>query len=200
MRVDEAVAISLPERTDRREHLMAHLPRPWPFPRLQIADGIRAAPPPWFTAGPGAYGCAQAHLAVLRSAWERSVESTLILEDDAMFAPDFTDRWRKAAACVPKNWAMVMLGGQHHVRPQAHGFSLVRCNDTRRTHAYIIRLRAIPLLIRTWSHSSTHIDQALLSFQTAAHVYAPTEFLVGQAGGYSDVDGITQHADERFWI
>jgi hypothetical protein len=198
MRVNEAVVISLPERAERRSRLMAALPQPWPFPALHVVEGVRATPPAWFKSSPGAYGCQQAHLKVLQSAWERGVESTLILEDDAMFGHNFVNRWRQADACIPANWSMVMLGGEHIQAPRPHGFSLVRVVETRRTHAYIIRLRAIPFLIRTWSHSVRHIDHALKDFQHAAYVYAPTQFLIGQSAGPSDISNKQNEA--RFWI
>jgi hypothetical protein len=199
MRVNEAVVISLPERTERRAQLLAALPQPWPFPPLTVVEGVRAERPAWFKSSPGAYGCAQAHLKVLRSAWERGVQSTLILEDDAVFVPDFTARWRKVADRIPRDWSMVMLGGQHITAPQPVGSSIVRCVETRRTHAYVIRLRAIPFLIRTWAAASRHIDHALHTFQEGAQCYAPADFLIGQGAGRSDISGL-EHDDDRFWI
>lgn len=199
MRVDEAVIISLPERTDRREALQARLPVPWPFPDPVFVDGVRAPRPPWFLSSDGAYGCQQSHLRVLASAWRRGVPTTLVLEDDALFERGFTERWEKFEPTVPENAAMVMLGGQHVEQPKFLGENLVRCRNTRRTHAYLITLKAIPLLMRTWATSRRHIDHALAGFQQDAYVYAPRRFLIGQAAGHSDISG-QDNPQDRFWI
>lgn len=197
MRVNEAVVISLPERQDRRMKLLRSLPAAWPFPALRFVDGVREDPAPWFRSSRGAWGCAQAHLGILRSAWERGVESTLVLEDDATFCPNFPANYERFSTHLPSNWSMLMLGGEHALEPERVGAHVVRCINTRRTHAYIVRLRAIPLLIRTWQSATRHIDHSNLRIQRAAHVYAPTQFLIGQAAGTSDISG--KDNPERFW-
>jgi hypothetical protein len=201
MNVNEAVVISLPQRRDRLLQLMRTLPQPWILPELRIHDGVDPLddpPAPAWRSGPGAWGCRQAHLQVLRSAWQRGVTSTLVLEDDAAFEPDFADHWNDLRHRVPANWHMIMLGGQHITDPTPIGRYWQRCTNTRRTHAYIIKLTAIPLLMRTWQNAVRHIDHRNVDFQRAANVYAPTRLLVGQAPGLSDITGYT-HEASRFW-
>lgn len=198
MHVDDAVVISLPERTDRLMRLSASLPHPWPFPKLRMVEGVSEPPAPWYRSSPGAWGCARAHVNVLRHAWDNGVEATLVLEDDAVFDPAFTAKWADLAARVPADWSMLMLGGQHMKTPAYAGGPWVRCTHTRRTHAYLIRLKAIPLLMRTWESATSHIDHALDQVQAQARVYAPSQFIVGQAPGRSDISG-QEHLHTRFW-
>lgn len=198
MRVTEAVVISLPERSDRLERLRERQPMGWPFPKLRVVEGVREVPPPWWLSSAGAWGCRQAHLNVLRSAWERGIDTTLVLEDDAVFLPGFSTHWKELNPRIPTVTSMLMLGGQHISAPVPTGDHLVRCVNTRRTHAYIIRLNAIPLLMRTWSTARRHIDHALVEFQSAAKVYAPATFLVGQDAGQSDISG-HKNPSVRFW-
>lgn len=198
MRVDEVVVISLPERIDRLKRLRKRLPDPWPLPAPQVRMGVREAAPPWFYSSDGAWGCRQAHLQVLESAWQRGVHSTLVLEDDAVFADDFAERWKQFSAAVPAHWDMVMLGGEHIDPPRGSGSKYVRCVNTRRTHAYVIRIKAIPELMRTWKYARRHIDHALTDFQQASNVYAPVRFLVGQDCGWSDTT-TKNNPDVRFW-
>jgi hypothetical protein len=198
MRVNEAVVISLPSRHDRLAAFSRSLPHPWPFPALKIHPGVTETPPPRWKSSAGAWGCAQAHLQVLRDIWARGVESTLVLEDDAEFTSDFVRIWEDLKYRVPQNWHMLMLGGQHVGPTQPVGRHWLRCTETRRTHAYVIRLRAVPQLIRTWENTSRHIDHALGSFQRIAHVYAPARFLIGQAAGASDISGLV-HEEPRYW-
>jgi hypothetical protein len=198
MRVNEAVVISLPERSERLDQLRAGLPMYWPFPALRVVQGVREDPPPWWRSSVGAWGCRQAHLKVLSSAWRRGVDSTLVLEDDAVFLPGFSEAWKDLHPRVPAPCSMLMLGGEHVVRPLPAGAHLVRCVNTRRTHAYIIKLKAIPLLMRTWSLSRQHIDHSSTEFQARSWTYAPTTFLVGQAAGWSDISD-KENPAIRFW-
>lgn len=197
MRVDEAHVISLPERRARLLRFYSGLPAGWPFPPPRPHRGVREEAPPWFRSSDGAWGCRQAHLQILQSAWDRGIEATLVLEDDAVAADHFTAAWQQLNARVPANWDMLMLGGQHIEIPAGTG-QIVRCVNTRRTHAYVIRLKAIPHLIRIWSAARRHIDHSLIDFQTSSWVYAPRQFLFGQDAGYSDISH-RQNPHIRFW-
>lgn len=199
MRVEEVVVISLPERRDRRRRFKQDLPQPWPFPQPTFVPGVQEEAPAWYLSSSGAYGCRTAHLNVLRSAWRRGVNTTLVLEDDAVFCDDFPYLWQQVAPDVPEGFDMLMLGGEHALEPSpGPAPTLVRCNNTRRTHAYIIALKAIPFLIGTWSTARRHIDHSSTQFQEAAQVYAPRQFLVGQSDGFSDISQ-RKNPDTRFW-
>ncbi len=196
MNIDDAVVISLPERTDRLKAFYEGLPNPWPFPWPRLASGVLATPPPSWRVSAGAYGCALAHVAVIEQAWRRGVESLLVLEDDALFAENFAQRWTSFAQAVPPSWSLIMLGGQHHQPPVRMG-RVSRCVATGRTHAYIIRARAMPLVIRTWRASRTHIDHALPQLQARMPVFAPSPLLVGQRAGLSDISNGWR--EDRMW-
>jgi hypothetical protein len=198
--VDEVAVISLASRAHRMTAFWQGLPRPWvlPVPRLVTGVSVRESPP-WWHASAGAYGCALAHVGVLEDAWKRGVERLLVLEDDACFAPDFPDRSRQFFARVPPAWSLLMLGGQHVLPPSRTLIpGVVRCVDTRRTHAYVVKQKAMPLLIRTWKAASTHIDFSLPTVQAMAKMYAPERWLVGQRNGRSDTGGPSWHADMFF--
>jgi glycosyl transferase family 25 len=198
MRIDDVVVINLPSRPDRLRAFELGLPVDWPLPTPRVVPGVVATPPPYWRVQPGAYGCALAHVRVLEHAFRSGVKSLLVLEDDAVFGGDFTARWRQFQAQVPSTWGMVMLGGEHKETPLLHG-RIFRAQATTRTHAYVIRDRAMPLLMRTWKAASTHIDHLLPALQkTHLSTYCPQEWLVGQRSGRSDITGHT-HADRRFW-
>lgn len=197
MRIDDVVVISLPGRTDRLQRFFADLPDKWPFPEPRVVDGVEAQRPPYWRVSSGAYGCMLAHTRVIETAFREGVKNLLVLEDDAMFVPDFAKRWRAMMLALPPQWSMLMLGGQHKEEPTPMG-RLVRCHHTRRTHAYVIRDRAMPFVARTWRGATSHIDHLAPVIQSQAWVYAPSPFLVGQRAGASDISGLT-HPDDRFW-
>lgn len=199
MDIDDAVVISLPARASRLRAFERERPTTrWPFPQPRAVAGVTAEAPGYFRAGSGAFGCAQAHVRELTQAWRSGARALLVLEDDAIFVEDFGLRWKQFADHVPPSWDMIMLGGQHWTEPQWEG-RIQRCTGTVRTHGYIVRDKAMPLLIRTWSQASTYIDHYLPALQTEAlRVYCPTPMLIGQRAGVSDVLSTMIHED-RFW-
>jgi hypothetical protein len=198
MRIDDVVVINLPTRPQRLRAFELGLPVDWPLPQPRVVPGVVAPPPPYWRVQAGAFGCALAHVQVLEQAFRSGVKSLLVLEDDAVFGRDFTARFEAFRAQVPSTWGMVMLGGEHKETPLMSG-RIFRAQATTRTHAYVIRDRAMPLLMRTWKKATTHIDHYLPALQkTQMSTFCPTEWLVGQRPGRSDITGHT-HLDKRFW-
>jgi hypothetical protein len=198
--VDRVVVLSLARRIDRRAALL--LPWQWPWPQPQIRDAVDGhqleLPDGWQRAGHGAYGCAQSHLAALIDAAEDGVESLMVLEDDVIFGSDFAERLAVFSQRVPNDWGMLMLGGQHLIKPAPVTTGVVRCLDTQRTHAYIVRGDALAQLTSLWSRWVGFIDGALPVIQAFVPTYAPyPRWLVGQAAGMSDVTN--HHRPTRFW-
>lgn len=130
-------------------------------------------------------GCFDAHVAVLGT----TGDPLLVLEDDAVFAPDFT-----LDVAWPDDVDIYYLGGEH----QSGG-------RIRRTHAYVAWNG--PLLAYKLTHPARpypksrrrheQIDTVLN--RTPLARYAATPFTVGQRGGFrSTIRGTTHHQD-RYW-
>jgi hypothetical protein len=203
LRPDRVAVLSLARRPDRLAAFRARLPADWPWPdpvTVPAIDGEHLElPVPWRAAGPGAYGCALTHLLVLArpDLSTTEVRSILILEDDAVFAPGFTTDLETFLDGVPSDWGMLMLGGQHMRPPATVAPGIVRCLDTQRTHAYLVRGSAIGVLADIWHGATGHIDHLLPLVQRQVPTYAPDPFLIGQAAGTSDITHGVE--GERFW-
>lgn len=199
MDIDDAVVISLPDRAPRLRAFEKDRPKlRWPFPEPRMVPGVRAEPPAYYRGSAGSFGCGQAHVRALTQAWRSGVRSLLVLEDDAIFLKDFGLRWKQFAQHVPASWDMIMLGGEHWNEPVWEG-RIQRCTATVRTHGYIVRDKAMPLLIRTWERAATHIDHYLPALQNSGlRVYCPTPMLIGQRAGSSDTYPMIYDLD-RFW-
>lgn len=196
--VDAVVVLNLPHRTDRLAQFLNGLPDDWPWPKPTIVpaiDGRDLPLPPGWTAGPGAFGCRESHVKVLQDAFLGGLGAILVLEDDAVFVPDLGARWR--VLDVPGDWQMIMIGGQHIRPPTPAGPGLVRCHDTRRTHAYVARDTGIRNLLATWQTCAGHIDHELPALQREIPVYGIDPWLAGQAAGWSDIT--CTEVPERFW-
>jgi hypothetical protein len=192
--VERVYVINLKTRPDRIKTFLDRLERyGWPFPDPIIypaIDGNKVGVPPEFTQGGGAYGCRMSHLRILQDCLMEDVKTVLILEDDAEITEGFTDRVAEFLAKVPQDWEGIMLGGQHHAPPKTTGIpGVVRVQYAQRTHAYIARPSYMKALQQRWGNCTVHIDWAMKDWQHTRIVYAPDPWLIGQAGGRSDIRG-----------
>ncbi|HEY1601636.1 MAG TPA: glycosyltransferase family 25 protein [Pirellulales bacterium] len=196
--------LTLASRPDRWQAFRSRLPRDWPFAepiRVRAVDGRLAPPPAWWRSGPGAWGCYRSHLSILEDCLNKRIESVLLLEDDAIFVPDFREKVEEFFSHLPDDWSFVYLGGEHlkqNVRlPRRINDWVYRPFNVNRTHCFGLRGR--PTMELAYRHLNAftswtaehHIDHQLGELHAAMErgLYVPRYWLVNQAGGHSDVNG-----------
>ena len=203
-------AVNLDRRPDRYELFTKQVPADWPFAaieRFAAIDGKRVPHPAWWRCGGGAWGCFQSHLQLIERCLNEGVSSVLLLEDDALFCPDFTAKAAEFLAHVPDDWGMIYLGGQHlfvkQRKPGKINDWVYRPYNVNRTHAFALRgegMRTVYNWLRglKWKPGH-HIDHHLgrLTMSQTIPVYCPKKWLVGQAAGKSNVSG--REPPERIW-
>lgn len=200
---DRVVLINLKRRPDRLiafRKMMEEVQ--WPFREPELFYGVDGAKVPaaekW-GAGGGAWGCMQSHRQILERAILDDVRSLLVLEDDAFVLPNFVSDVSKFLSAIPNDWDQLMLGGQHISNPLPTEIpGVVRCTNAQRTHAYGIRGRFMKDLYKKWVSSAGHCDHIMGPMQKAYRVYAPAEFLIGQADGKSDISG--GNNPKKLWV
>ena len=186
----------------RPERLAAFLDRQktagWALPEVRVFPAIggdQVGVPNHFRQGGGAWGCLRSHCSILETCIMEGVASVMIMEDDAEWFPDAWDRLTPFMQAVPADWSQLMLGGQHMASAEQVSPGVVRCKNTQRTHAYVIRGEAMRSLLRAWYGATVHIDWIMGGdWQRGWPVYAPEPFLFGQAGGKSDISGRLNHS------
>lgn len=204
---DRVVVINLKRRIDRKERLLAHFSEiQWPFREpewFEAVDSSLIPEPMFWTAGAGAWGCMQSHRQVLERAMMDGVNSLLVLEDDVFFVPGFAKKALSFMQNVPGDWEQIMFGGQFVDRDmkwtrEAVADGVDRVAGVERTHAYAVRGRFMRDLYSKWCASTGHCDHVMGPFQHGRAVYAPSEFLAGQAEGKSDIS----HNDNpaKLWV
>ncbi len=208
-----AVCINLDRRPDRWEQFQHNCPIAG-VERSAAIDGRRCRPPEWWRQGGGAWGCMLSHISILQAALMDGLDQRggvlLVLEDDALFPPDFAEKAERFLLAVPKDWDQLYFGGQHRgVRarpPQRINGEVIRPYMVNRTQAYAVRGEFMRVLYRhlcDWPdharHPRHHVDHRmeLLHASGRHNVYAPTRWIIGQAGGKSDVSG--RMAQDRYW-
>lgn len=198
---DAVVVLTLRRRTERLAEFWNGVnAADWPFRRPEVffgLDGAAVPTPDGWTSGPGAWGCLQSHRMILEKLLTAGARSALILEDDAVFCPDFRRRAGEFMANVPEDWDGMMLGGQHMEPADPVTLGVLRCVNTQRTHAFALRRNLMESLYKLWAKADTHCDHVFASVVRDYKVYAPHSFLVGQRSGFSD---ITYNQQElRYW-
>ncbi len=210
---DRIAVISLPQRIERRERLMANLrdrgladesDLTW----VEAVDGSLATLPTWWQAGPGAWGCRASQLAVLEAALRDGLETVLILEDDAHFHHRAQEWLGMVMPLVPDDWDLFYLGGQHMSEPQRSvDPRLQRGVSITRTHAYAVHRRALAKVIehvsdlaRYEANPGWHIDHQFARGmqQGLWRAYAPAWWLAAQEEGESDIG--RQSYSRRWWV
>lgn len=206
---DRVVVVSMADRMELRKRFYNELSRRgWPFKMPEVFTGVpgRLLPTPqgWPTSA-GAWGCMLSHQQILQHAIVDGVKRLLVLEDDAVLVPGFSERAREFLNLVPDDWDMLFLGGQHDDPPLAvlqgglpPAYSgLVRCIRTERTHAYAVQGDFMRTLYRQWVSRMGHCDVVLQSLIPTHKVYAPRFFLAGQGEHVSDINSAKKRTE--FW-
>ncbi|NUQ49278.1 MAG: glycosyltransferase family 25 protein, partial [Phycisphaerae bacterium] len=208
-----AVCINLDRRPDRWEQFFRNCPIAG-VERFAAIDGRKCRPPEWWRQGGGAWGCMLSHIGILQRALMDGLDQRggvlLVLEDDALFPPDFAAKAERFLLVLPKDWDQLYFGGQHRgVRarpPQRINSEVIRPYMVNRTQAYAVRGEFMRVLYRhlcNWPdharHPRHHVDHRMELLHACGrhNVYAPTRWIIGQAGGKSDVSG--RMAQDRYW-
>ena len=90
-------------------------------------------------------------------------EEMTILEDDCRFDRDWKPRYETARAELPDDWDILLLGSahtQHRNKVQINN-SIWECWWPLTTHAYIVRKKALPVLMESQEYAWAPIDISL---------------------------------------
>lgn len=182
---DRVVVINLHRRPDRLRMFHAHR---WPFAKVQTFPAIDAK---WATlGGNAAAACMLSHMSVLAQAIADDLESVLVFEDDAEPVEGFAEKLQAFLERVPSDWECLMLGGQLFDESQSVdcGNGVRAVSHCERLHAYALNRSGMRSLMEYWSKCVGHCDHRIAEWQDAGHkAYAPSEFIVAQSAGQSDI-------------
>ncbi len=181
--------VSLPRRQDRRAWLQARM-----ADACISAQWVRAVDARRLRRWKGFAGLPQrAHSItfrlLLRAAQLRGSAALLVLEDDAVFHPEFRDR--VAALELPDDWQIFYFGCQHLAPPTRVSDGLVRVKRALDTHAVAFRRSAFLEARRVMRGNVKGRDQCsdvlLSSLHEKLPTYAAFPNLIWQALGESDI-------------
>jgi len=155
--------------------------------RQAAVDGLKVSIPSTWSYTPGAYGCLQSHLEVLREARKKEWPNILIFEDDCVFDQEFNQKFADYIKQVPSDWDMLLLGGGHHEKPDKVSDNLVKSRGTYFTHAYALDQGIYDALIELWEQGQRFVDQYTVQLQKTRNCYCFVPNLVWQERIDSDI-------------
>lgn len=152
-----------------------------------------------FVRSKGHIGCTLTHIAALTLAQYRSLDSVLVLEDDATFGFDFRERFAEAVPHVPDDWEILYLGSWTDFGPFTDNVKpvsgpIVKLDWALCTHAYAVRGHAIDKILVSAVTKREPIDQVYAQMMRDGELtaYAVKPSLAFQTPHFSETDYVQQ--------
>lgn len=162
--------------------------------RFSALDGMTLPVPIGWDGSPGAYGCLQSHLAVVREARRSELPSILIFEDDVVFDADFNEKFSRYITQLPPSWDMLLFGGLHvYVRPQRISENISKITNSYSTFAYALKQTVYDSFIELNSQSLEPVDKVNAILQKTFNAYCFTPHLAWVEENYSDTQNTHLH-------
>jgi GR25 family glycosyltransferase involved in LPS biosynthesis len=155
--------------------------------RFSAVDGSRLELPATWRHSAGAYGCLLSHLQVVKDARKRGLPSLLILEDDVVFDPSFSEKFPVFMRGLPADWDMVFLGALHREDPLPFAENVVRIRQAYCTHAYALRDSIFDAFIAANDGSLNQVDVTNGMLQSNHNCYGFAPNLAWVESHYSPV-------------
>lgn len=161
--------------------------------RFSAIDGNAVVLPHGWIHTPGAYGCLRSHVQVVSDARDSGEPSVLIFEDDALFDPQFKEKFVTFIQELPADWDMLFFGALHKDQPVKVSEHIGRITKANSTFAYAIRNTVFDAFIELNSKAGHVLDMNSYLLQGRFNCYCFMPNLVWVASEYSDVQNRLEH-------
>ena len=155
--------------------------------RFPAIDGATLTIPASWQSFPGAYGCLQSHLAVVKQAREKAQPSVLIFEDDVVLAPELNKTFDRYVDQVPPDWDMLFFGAIHGPPLIKVARNLVRVKHSLSTFAYALKHTIYDEFIEQARKATNVLDESTRALQRDFNCYCFKPNVAWVEEDYSDV-------------
>jgi glycosyl transferase family 25 len=173
---NKVILINLDKREDRLKDVTQELNNlEIDFERISAVDAVELDVTP-------KDACRASHIKAL----EMAEGNTLILEDDAVFMPNFLDNFNNFVDNLPSNWDIIYLGAHIGTSEPVNSY-MARGLITSSAHAYCINPKRITEILDIVRNTTDHIDVAYAKEHSRMKAYVAQPTLVKQKPGFSDI-------------
>lgn len=139
--------------------------------RFPAFDGNNIKLPVNWMHTPGAYGCLQSHLQVVREARRLGAPSVLILEDDVVFDDHLEQKFSACIEQLPPDWDMLFFGALHKNEPIKVSDNIARITEANSTYACALKSTVFDAFIELNSKTGEVLDNNSLVLQQQFNCY-----------------------------
>ncbi|MBD0283837.1 MAG: glycosyltransferase family 25 protein [Flavisolibacter sp.] len=187
---DAIYLINLPARKDRLNKWQKSAKRiNFQHPNFNLFKAINGEElhnPAW-KFQPGALGCLESHLLILKEARNKSYKNVLIFEDDFLFHRKFKKYLSDAIKELPAKWDMFYLYSDHHEKPSEYSKNLVKCKVTIGGVAYAVNSNLYDFLIEEIEARDKQLDVVYASIHAKTDSFATRKNICIHYDGFSDI-------------
>ena len=142
------------------------------------------------TRAPGAWGCYQSHLEIIKDAKKNNYEKILILEDDVAADDNFVSLFSQKVKDLPEDWKLFYLGASAHtgVPKKKVTDHISQTFESFTTSSYGIHSSIYDKILESENVADKTIDLFLVKdIQSTYPCYVVTPTIMWQAPGFSDI-------------
>src|SRR5262245_35169022 len=160
--------------------------------RFSGFDGEHLQLPAYWTHTPGAYGCLQSHLQVVREARRLGAASVLIFEDDVVFDDHLETKFNDGFRELPHDWDLLFFGALHKDEPIAVSSHIARITQANSTYACALKATVFDDFIDLNSNTDDVLDNNSLILQRRFNSYCFMPHVAWVEADHSDA--------QRRWV
>lgn len=188
---DAVYLINLPHRQDRLQQHMKSRDKNKVHHQnyiiFEAVDGKKLELNGW-EFSPGALGCLESHLRILKDAKQKGYEKILVFEDDFKFVKGFNQKMTDALNELPTDWDMLYLHSSHYYAPTPYSKHLDKCNGALTTVAYGVNRTIFDTLINLIELRKRQVDVEFASLHAHMNCYSTKKHLCFHYNSFSDVN------------
>jgi GR25 family glycosyltransferase involved in LPS biosynthesis len=183
---DKIYCINLNQRPERWENCLAEFKKHnIKVERFSAIDGTKVEH--YDNINIGAAGCFMSHLSIFKEMVKNNWSRVLILEDDVVFAKDFSKRIPNILNNLPPSFDVVYLGASYVIKGKEINPFLSKVVSAGTTSSYIVSLEFANKFLENYKEINCEIDVLFAKLQKKLNFFISNEPLIWQKEGFSDI-------------
>ena len=172
---DKIYCINLNQRPERWENCLAEFKKHnIKVERFSAIDGTKVEH--YDNINIGAAGCFMSHLSIFKEMVKNNWSRVLILEDDVVFAKDFSKRIPNILNNLPPSFDVVYLGASYVIKGKEINPFLSKVVSAGTTSSYIVSLEFANKFLENYKEINCEIDVLFAKLQKKLNFFISNDF------------------------